>query len=404
MVSMDALGHAHAAWIYQDSGEVFYAGHDGTNWTDRIQVNSNQSPKDLAFNHHVVTNAAGARLIVWSGLSALYAVYAAPGQGFGAVQTIWPNPASPSEVGNADAVVTSNGDAFVIWPAQNTMLISRYNSAAGVWEQPITLSVLPRISRAAFNNNGDAIFVWSTSDSATNDVTLNAAVYLNDLSGATLQPANPLFVSLNGAGVHSVDAAMNDNRDVVVAWSDDHLLGHVAQYSTNQGWHTNRGLPMGDALIVSFPVRVAMNQANHIVVAWADTQGQRPYASRFTPSGGWETAKALSTAFGLGSSKVNAVAVADSGNAICIFADAESFAPKEFKYRRFLVGQGWSSMSTLNDPGLVGEPNEFLRAAYNESGRGVIAWQEASAVSDGNHGLIFTGFNFMELAPSIDRR
>jgi len=159
---------------------------------------------------------------------------------------------------------------------------------------------------------------------------------------------------------------------------------------------------MGDALMVSFPVRVAMNQSNYIFVAWADIQGQRPYASRFTPTGGWETGEVLSTAFGRGSSKVNAVAVADSGNAICIFVDAESFASKEFKYRRFLVGQGWGSMSTLNDPGLVGEPNESLRAAYNGNGQGVMAWQEASAVPDGSGGLISIGFNFMELAPSIE--
>ena len=83
-------------------------------------------------------------------------------------------------------------------------------------------------------------------------------------------------------------------------------------------------------------------------------------------------------------------------------ADAESFAPKEFKYRRFLVGQGWGSMSTLNDPGLVGEPNQFLRAAYNRSGQGVMGWQEGNDVSDGNYGLISVGFNFMELAPGID--
>ncbi len=398
VVSMDALGHAHAAWIYQDSGEVFYAGHDGINWTDRIQVNSNQSPKDLAFNHHVVTNAAGARLIVWSGLSALYAVYAAPGQAFGAVETIWLNPANPSEVGNADAVVTSNGDAFVTWGGQNTTFIGRYDSVSGAWEPPVDLGLSPNVGlRARFNANGDAIFAWQTEDIPTHEYTLHAAVYLNDGSG--LQAIKDLVVTQQT--IFYVDAAINGNRDAVVAWAGPGTSPGVAQHSVAQGWYTDQALPTGDAREVA-DLRVAMNQANHIFVAWADQLGQRPYATRFTPAGGWETPQVLSTAFGLGSSEINAVAVADSGNAICLFVDAESFAAKEFKYRRYIVGQGWSPISALNDPGLVGEPNQFLRAAYNRSGQGVIAWQEGNDVSDGNHGSISVGFNFMELAPIID--
>jgi len=106
--------------------------------------------------------------------------------------------------------------------------------------------------------------------------------------------------------------------------------------------------------------------------------------------------------FGLGSSTVNALAVADNGNAICIFVDAESFAPKQFKYRRFVVGQGWGALSVLPDPGLAGEPNQTLVAAYNGDGRGVIGWQEADAVSDGAGGIINVDFNFMEPAPGIN--
>jgi len=96
------------------------------------------------------------------------------------------------------------------------------------------------------------------------------------------------------------------------------------------------------------------------------------------------------------------LAVADNGNAICIFVDAESFAPKEFKYRRFVVGQGWGAMSVLPDPGLVGEPNGLLLTAYNGNGQGVMAWQEGDAIPDGAGGLINLGYNFVELAPGIN--
>jgi hypothetical protein len=276
--------------------------------------------------------------------------------------------------------------------------MGRYNSVSAAWEAPVDLGPSPNVGlRAAFNANGDVILAWQTLNVPINEYTLHAAVYLNDGSG--LQAIKDLVVTQQT--IFYVDAAINGNRDAVVAWAGPGTLPGVAQHSMAQGWYTNQALPVGDAREVA-DLRVAMNQANHIFVAWADQLGQRPYATRFTPAGGWETPEVLSTVFGLGSSEINAVAMADSGNAICLFVDAETFAAKEFKYRRYIVGQGWSPISALNDPGLAGEPNGFLRAAYNGSGRGVMGWQEASAVSDGNHGLIFTGFNFMELAPSID--
>jgi hypothetical protein len=397
-VAMDGQDHAHAAWAYQGSGEVFYGGHDGTDWTPRIQVNAGQSPKDFAFGPTMRTNAAGARLIVWSGLNALYAVYAAPGQSFGAVQTIWPNPARPSSVTVADAVVTPSGDAFLIWGAPNTTFMARYDAVSGAWEPPVDLGPSPNVGlRAAFNANGDAIFAWQTLNVPINEYTLHAAVYPNDGSG--FQAIKDLVVTHQP--IWNIGAAINRNRDAVVVWAGPGTLPAVAQHSMAQGWHTNHALPLGASRGADV-LRVAMNQANHIFVAWADQGQQRPYATRFTPAGGWETPEVLSTAVGLGSSTINAVAVADSGNAICLFVDAESFPPKEFKHRRYVVGQGWSPISVLNDPGLVGEPNAYLTVSYNHSGRGVIAWNEASAVSDGNHGLISTSFNFMELAPSID--
>ena len=397
-VAMDGLGHAHATWAYQASGEVFYGGHDGTDWTDRIQVNADRSPKDFVFGLRIAANAGGARLIVWSGLSALYGVYAAPGQSFGAVQIIAPNPTGSSDIIFSDAVVTPSGDAFVIWGAPGTTFVARYNSASGAWEPPVALGPSPNAGlRVAFNANGDAILAWQTFDVPTNETTLRAAVYLNDGSG--LQTIEDLVVTQQFS-IRYVEAAINSNRDAIVAWAGPGTSPGVAQHSMAQGWHINP-LPSGDAREVA-DLRVAMNQANHIFVAWADHLGLRPYATRFTPAGGWETPQVLSTVFGLGSSEINAVAVADSGNAICFFVDAESFAAKGFKYRRYIAGQGWSPRSVLNDPGLVGNPNGFLRVAYNGSGQGVIAWEEAGDVPDGNGGIFFVDFNFMELAPGID--
>jgi hypothetical protein len=400
-VAMDGLGHAHAAWGYQASGEVYYGGHDGTDWTERIQVNKDQTPADFVFALRMLTNASGARLILWNGLSGLYAVYAAPGQPFGTVQNVLPGLGSLSFTGTFGARLTSTGDAAVIWGGLNTTFVSRYDVATGLWAPRVDLGLASSSvngAQTAFNANGDAIVAWTTFNS-TGDLTLHAGVLPNDGSGTGLRDVTDL-VTVRQQAIAS-EAAINENRDAVLVWFGFGATPSVAQYSSALGWHTNRGLPSGAAMDVAQP-RVAINQSNNIFVAWADHLGQRPYAARFTPVDGWQTAQVLSTAFGRGSSTVNALAVADNGNAICIFVDAESFAPKEFKYRRFVVGQGWGAMSVLPDPGLVGEPNGLVLTAYNGNGQGVMAWQEGDAIPDGAGGLINLGYNFVELAPGIN--
>ncbi|MFL6571032.1 MAG: Ig-like domain-containing protein [Burkholderiales bacterium] len=402
-VAIDGLGHAHAAWGYQASGEVYYGGRDGTDWTDRVQGNKNQTPADFAFGLRMLTNASGARLILWNGFSGLYAVYAAPGQSLGAVQTVLPDLGSLSFTGTFGARLTAAGDAVLIWGGLNTTFVSRYSAATGLWAPRVDLGLASTSvngAKPAFNANGDAIVAWTTVNSTTGDLTLRAGILLNDGSGTGLRDVRDL-VTAQQLAIPYVEAAINENRDAVLLWAGFGATPSVAQYSSAVGWHTNRALPLGEALGV-FEPRVAMNPSNNIFVAWADHLGQRPYASTFTPLDGWQTAQALSTAFGLGSSTVNALAIADNGNAICIFVDAESFAPKQFKYRRFVVGQGWGAMSVLPDPGLVGEPNQTLFAAYNGSGQGVMAWQEAGAIPASDGGSINVGFNFMELAPGIN--
>jgi hypothetical protein len=403
-VAMDGLGHAHAAWGYQTSGEVFYGGHDRADWTDRIQVNKNQTPADFVFRLRMLTNASGARLILWHGFSGLYAVHAAPGQSFGTLHNVLPDLGSLSFTGIFGARLTSTGDAVLIWGGLNTTFVSRYDAATGSWRPRVDLGLVSGTGgdvKTAFNANGDAIVAWGTS-TATRGVRLLAGVLPNDGSGSGLRDVRD-FVTLQHSAIFYTEAAINENRDAVLVWAHPGTTAGVARYSSALGWHSTEALPVGEAMAVAEP-RVAINQSNNIFVAWADHLGQRPYASRFTPFDGWQTGQALSTNFGLGSSTVNALAVADNGNAICIFVDAESSPSKQFKYRRFVVGQGWGPMSVLPDPGLVGEPNQFLLAAYNGNGQGVMGWHEAGAIPTGDGGFMNVGFNFMELAPDINPR
>jgi hypothetical protein len=403
-VAMDGLGRAHATWGYQASGEVFYGGHDGTDWTDRVQINENQTPADFVFALRILTNAAGARLILWHGFSGIYAVHAAPGQPFGPVQTVVPELENLVFREISGAHLTSSGDAVLIWTGQNTTFVSRYSAATGSWAPPVALSsgsnLLP-YARTAFNAAGDAVVAWSNYNEATFEATLRAGVLLNDGSGTVLSDVRELL-TFHAHSMTYIAGAINEKRDAVLVWAHHGpgITPGVSQYSPASGWHSPQALPLGTAEKVTYP-RVAINRSNHVVVAWADTLGQRPYATRFTPLDGWQTPQALSTDIGLGSSTINALALADNGNAICIFVGAATLAGKQFQYRRFGVGQGWGAPSVLPDPGLVGNPNQSLWVAYNDNGQGVMAWQEAGDIPIDPVTLMSVWYNFMELAPGI---
>jgi hypothetical protein len=136
-------------------------------------------------------------------------------------------------------------------------------------------------------------------------------------------------------------------------------------------------------------------------VAWVDTGQGYIYSNRYTPSGGWEPAETLSTVLGLGTPTVRALAIDSDGNAICIFADGESYNPQEFQYRRYRVGQGWGDMVHLLETGMVGDSNNSLKAVYNSKGIGVMTWTEWAEDPRPDGSIDYPHFNFAEVAPPI---
>ena len=408
VVAIDGVGAATAGWGYQGSGEVFTGGHDGGDWTPRVQLNAGQDPADFVIQQLLTANGAGARLMVWHGNAGLYAAYAHPGQPFGAAKTVPTTTISDfvsSFWGIKAITVTSGGEALVLWNGGLSTYLSRYDAVADSWTQPQLLGDIS-VLRAAFNEKGDAVLIWQVEDASLNQSILIASIYINGTGpGPGLQAAEPLYVR-SGTGVFNLNVAINSARAAAVAWAAPPNLGdtgnaaYVAQYSEQAGWHTKRALPMGTGVRAD-NVRIGMNTSGHTLVTWVDTVQSHIYVNRFTPAGGWETAIAIGTTPGLGTPEVLALALATNGNAICIFAEGESFPQLPFKYRRYVAGLGWAPMNTLQHAGRVGNPNSSLQAAYNENGQGVMAWKEETGITIG--GTFYSvSYNFMELAPSIN--
>jgi hypothetical protein len=408
VVAIDGFGAATAGWSFQASGEVFAGGHDGSDWTPRTQINAGQDPADVVIQQLVAANGAGARLMVWPGNAGLYASYAHPGQSFGAAKTI-PTTTISDFVntfwGIKAIAVTSRGEALVLWNGGLFAYLSRYDAVADSWAQPLLLGEIS-VLRAAFNANGDAVLVWQFQDPNSNQYVLIASIYINGTGpGTGLQTAEPLYIR-SGTGIFDLNASINGGRAAAVVWvapanpGDIGNTAYTAQYSEQAGWHTKRALPMGAGSRADY-VRVGMNASGDTLVTWVDTAQSYIYVNRFTPAGNWETAVAISSALGPGAPEVLALALAADGNAICIFWDGERFPQLPFKYRRYVAGLGWTSMNTLQDAGRLGNPNASLQAAYNENGRGIMAWNEETSITiEGT--LHSVSYNFMELAPSIN--
>jgi hypothetical protein len=405
VVAIDGVGAATAGWGYQESGEVFTGGHDGGDWTPRVQLNAGQDPADFVIQQQLTANGAGARLMVWHGNAGLYAAYAHPGQPFGAAKTI-PTPAISNFVntfwGIKAITVTSGGEALVLWNGGLSTYLSRYDAVADSWAQPLLVGDIS-VLRAAFNDKGEAVLVWQAEDASSHQYILFASVWTG--AGTGLQAAEPLYMR-SGTGVFDLNVAINSGRAAVVAWAapaypgDTGNTAYAAQYSEQAGWHTKRLLPMGGGSRADY-IRVGMNASGHTLVTWVDTAQSHIYVNRFTPATGWETAVAIGTTPGLGTPEVLALALAANGNAICIFADGEKFPQLPFKYRRYVSGEGWAPTNTLQHAGRVGNPNSSLQAAYNENGQGVMAWKEETGITTG--GTFYSvSYNFMELAPGVN--
>lgn len=407
VVAIDNKGFSTSFGGDQISGAAFVDGHDGTNWLSSVQINANQNPSDFFFKPMLGTNSEGARVAVWYGLNNLYAAYASAGEFFG------PATAIPTNISNfvnsfADTkavTVTATGEALVIWTASGSDYISRYNPATGNWSQPQLLGQLS-ILQAAFNANGDAVLVWQTSDTSGIQYTVKAAIYINGTGAGTGPQTAQTIYTRSGSGVFDIAVDINENRDVVVAWAATPASGGVenviysAQYSTQNGWHTIDTLPMGTGYRADY-VKAAMNASANTFVGWVDTSQNYIYVNRYTPLNGWEPAQPVSTTVGLGTAQIDSLAVASSGNAICLFYDGESFALLPFKYRRYIVGQGWTDMTVLQHIGRMGNANNSLIAAYNADGQGIMSWNEVATFFDGMF-YTFETYPFLELAPSIN--
>ncbi|HKE20092.1 MAG TPA: Ig-like domain-containing protein [Kofleriaceae bacterium] len=390
IVAMGGTGAATAAWTYQVSGEVFTGGHDGTDWTDRVQVNAQQEPPDHAVGERIAASEAGARVLVWNGLDYLYSTYARPGAAFGVVRrvpTALPN-FGQAYMGVVALTVTTSGDAMLVWHGGPSTFFNRFDAAANRWSPPTQLAQL--VGATAFSPDGDGVTTWFTVDGQ--ESTLHAALLVG---GTQIQGDEALFTS-TPVGIENVTVAINDARDVVVAWtaddSDFNDVPHVAQFSTELGWHTNRLLPAPPD-ITAHSLRADINESGQAMVAWADPQGFGVYANRYTPADGWLPVDVLSDSVGLATPQIFDLFLTTSGHAICFFEPSESFVAFPFKYRRFIAGQGWAPMETIDVTTWVGWPNQSLRVAYNRAGRGVLSWQEAA--DD------FVNYNFMALGPTL---
>jgi len=397
VATINAQDEITAIFGDQTNKELFSVDFNGLDWDPAVQINSLQIPSDSIYSENLYSNNTGARLVVWEGFDNVYSLYAGKNESFGDVKII---PLDINTFFDIDAIViTNNDERLVLWNGNGRTHISKFNFDTSSWDSAEEL-VSHHASIAKFNSNGDAVLVWKEPTATTCD--LYSAVYTNGSGpGTGLQLPELLFTKPGNCMQEEVDAAINDNRDIVVAWSEypnsilEGRAVYSVHYSEQDGWSTVAPLPMGIGKSAG-DVKVAMNELGDTFAAWTDNFSNSIYTNRFTKVDGWNAEEKLNEVRRAPTASIYTLSVGSSGNAICVYNHASVY------YRRYVKGEGWQGETLMDIVGLSGTVNLTLKIRYNKTGKGIMSWQELVSLPNPGGGNYSTYFNLLEIAPQIN--
>jgi hypothetical protein len=406
LIAVDGAGTASSVWSYT-TGEIFTSSTKagGTSWLPNVEIRGRQSQFQRGVSR-LFAGEAGERLFVFLDGNVMSATYAPAQQPFGPIQSI-PAPAGVPSFYNvtiSNGFIDASGNATIGWVCCGGAYLSRYDASNGVWTLPTVVSTNAFV--AAFNANAGAVVIFGDFSVSTTMPTINAVVYT---PGSALPSPQPLTDDMTA---FDFSASINDSGDAVVAWtgraSPPPALPAVAPvvpmsatYSRSSGWTSAAPLPLPNGIRDTSGLRTAIDASGNAFAAWVEPAQLSVYASRFTPAAGWGMPELFTLKAGAGTPRVDALVVDDAGNAICFYQDGQP-TPQRYIYRRYLVGQGWTPSSALQDSARIGRTQGGLSVSYNHHGDGVVSWEEdANLYVPGATPQYPTAYHFTELAPAI---
>ena len=172
----------------------------------------------------------------------------------------------------------------------------------------------------AFDPNGNAVAVWHQADGIPRDIWANRYTPSNGWGTAERIEDN----DLGGAGKHQV--AIDANGNALAVWSQwDGTRTNIwsNRYTPSGGWSTPERVENNDAGETQDP-QVAIDASANALAVWQESDGKRIniWANRYTPSGGWGTARLIETN-DAGDALKPQVAIDPSGKALAVWSQSD---------------------------------------------------------------------------------
>jgi len=298
-VAMDNNGNAIIAWKQNDgtNDQIFKSEYRSGSWTHPSNLTDNISPDGQAARFsQVAMDNNGNAIVVWrqndgSNHQLFKSEYRSGS---------WTHPSNLTDnispdgqsTYNPQVAMDDNGNAIIIWlqsdGSNNQIFKSEYRS--GSWTHPsnLTDNISPDgqdadYPQVAMDNNGNAVIVWEQSD-GTND-----QIFKSEYRSGTWTHPSGLSdnISPDGQNAVTVQAAMDDNGNVLISWEQSDGSNNqifMSEYRSGSWTHPS-GLsdnisPDGQNADDS---HIAMDNNGNAVIVWrqSDSSNNQIFMSEY---------------------------------------------------------------------------------------------------------------------------
>lgn len=291
----------------------------------------------------------------------------------------------------SSVAVDNAGNTIIVWVQfdglNNQVFKSEYRN--GTWSNPSSINdnispdgqdaIAPQV---AMDNNGNAVIAWMQFNG------FNFQVYKAEYRNGTWSYPVDLDdnISPDGQDVSAPQIAMNDNNEIVIAWSqNDGLNSQVFKAEYRAGiWTTPSSLDdnISPSSEYADDPKIALNDNGNAIITWVGLDGSnfQIFKSEYN-AGVWSNPSSLSDHISLGGQDCDppAIAMDAQGNAIIVWSQSDSANTQVFKaeYR----SGAWTTPSTLSDNiSPDGQSTSSAQVAISND-HAVIVWVQSDGVA-----------------------
>lgn len=298
--------------------------------------------------------------------------------------------ASNGTANDAQIVFDADGNALAVWNQQSATgaeIWWNFFTAGVGWDlakvlEPNATGQSAGSPRVGFDPSGNAIAVWTVSDSASGTISVRSS-YL-DVAGNTGWTASEFIDTQPDEVLGTVELAVNDSGDAVATWIqfDGTFLNVWAnRYTVGGGWEVATVIDETDD-IVEKP-RVAINNRGEVLVVWSMRRSPTLFvtdvwARRYDPGSDWnvwQDSVLLSTS-SQRSAAAPRPALASDGIAQVIWIEERTITEAVIASRYTAAG-GWTAPDEISVSDAITDPE----IAIDRTGNAIAVWRQSQDVN-----------------------